>query len=487
MTTILISLLSFLALPTISQASMRSCMLLPILNEDGGRENFQLFENVEKYMKNSHWCTYRSNAEILDILEGHKKNLRESLKSTEVLKLVAEKTRSGSLVKIEINNRVQGKQVKLQVVGRTGEDIYFSKERDIPGGDIHASAQIIKEWLSTYAEQIPYDGQVIGVLGDQFSVDTGKDYGLLEGDEVAIKRVVAKKRHPLLKEVVDWETRIVATGNIFHSAQRQSQGKARDYQSQEKIQVGDWVSITKKKQVSQDSGNFYGENDYQFGKLGLLQTSLHLGSGSVRSNTAGGKTNRIGGLVFGGDFKFELWATRNFFINFSYAKGYGNYKKKEGDIRDNSLDESSVTTTIGYKYLPLGFFYGPQVDTYMGYGKRTYGLDTQRSGDHGFTEFSFSGFLMGLKGGMPLVKDFRVFIQLDLIFSPGFEEGTKIYGEKDSSSHTALALGVDYAYSNALGINGEIGMVNSNADFKDPTREVKIQRSFLKIGVSYHF
>ena len=466
MKTYVASFLFFLSLNICADISMRRCMLLPILDHEGGRERFHLFEEMEKYLKNGRWCSYRSNAEILDILQGHKNNLQESLNNGEVLKLVAEKTQSGSLLKIEIDNRAQGIKVTLQVIGPSGEDIYFRKEKDLPTNDPLTVSQTLKEWLSTYGEQIPYDGQIIGVLGDQFSVGAGRHYGLMEGDEIVVKRAVGKKRHPLLKEIIDWETRIIATGSIFHSSQHQSQGKAQEYSSDQKIQVGDWVSITKKKQVTQNDESYYGENKHQFGKLGLLQTLFHLGSGGGWSNTSGEETNKIGGLVLGADFKFELWVTRNFFANFSFGKSYGSYKKKAGSVHDNSLNESSVTANLGYKYLPLGFFYGPQVDTYLGYGRRIYGLDTQK--EDGFTEFRFEGFLMGIKGSVPLVKDVRTFIELNLIFGPDFEEDTEIYGEHDSSSHTSLSLGVDYAYSEALGLNMEIGMVNTEAGFKNP-------------------
>ena len=57
-----------LVLSSSVQASMRRCMLLPIRDSVGGALGFKVFTDVERYLKDSQWCYYTSNSEILNIL-----------------------------------------------------------------------------------------------------------------------------------------------------------------------------------------------------------------------------------------------------------------------------------------------------------------------------------------------------------------------------------------------------------------------------------
>ena len=67
-------------------------------------------------------------------------------------------------------------------------------------------ANTIQNWLTVFEKTIPYDGRVIGVLGDQFTIDIGKASKVFVGNEVRVIRPVDKKKHPLLNEVVEWQS-----------------------------------------------------------------------------------------------------------------------------------------------------------------------------------------------------------------------------------------------------------------------------------------
>ena len=41
--------------------SMRHCMLLPIIETPENKMSFKVFEEVESFLKDSTWCTYKSN------------------------------------------------------------------------------------------------------------------------------------------------------------------------------------------------------------------------------------------------------------------------------------------------------------------------------------------------------------------------------------------------------------------------------------------
>jgi hypothetical protein len=53
---------------TFADASQRKCLLLPIQDSVGGAVAFKVFEEIERYLKESEWCYYRSNSEILSTI-----------------------------------------------------------------------------------------------------------------------------------------------------------------------------------------------------------------------------------------------------------------------------------------------------------------------------------------------------------------------------------------------------------------------------------
>ena len=243
----LYKVLLFLSVMSMSYASssMRRCMILPIKDSVGGAIGFQVFSKVEKYLKASKWCYYQSNSEIINTLGNYKNTLDRALNSPDVLKVISEKTKAGSLIKVTLSSFAQGTKISIKVIGANGNDVYFKEETDLNTDDIDVIAQTINNWLDVYEKNIPYDARVIGVLGTQFTVDIGSDFGLYRGYEIDIVRPVKKQVHPLLKEIVDWKTMPVATARVFHTSKSTAQLKLVEYKRETLIQPDDWVIISK--------------------------------------------------------------------------------------------------------------------------------------------------------------------------------------------------------------------------------------------------
>lgn len=470
--------------------SQRRCMLLPVKDHVDGAIGFKVFEEVENYLRESAWCYYRSNSEILNILANYRTNLDEHLGNPDVLRVVAQKTLAGSIIKIKIDKAVNGASVEVKVIGENGEDLYLREETRLDTDEITVIAQTVINWLDVYEKNIPYDGRIIGVLGNQFTVDTGRGYGIRPEDEVLILRPMRKKRHPLLKEIVDWETEKIGSGRVTFVSDTQAQAEVIQYDTPKKMQMEDWIILQKKsKEISTGADqNWKDPEDYSFGKLGLVGIGLNLGTGSVTSNTNGSNSKKIGGLNFGLDLRLELWATRNFWGSIELEKEFGSYSKKEGQLQNdsNSMSFTGVTVLAGYKYLPLGFFYGPQIDGYLGYSTQTFGLDTQVA--DGFTEYKFSGLMFGAKGSIPIIKEVRGFLELAFIFNPGFDQESTVFNdEDDSTSYYKLKAGAIYQYSPSVTLDAAFQLQVGEAKFVNPSRNLKTSDSSLKMGTTYTF
>jgi hypothetical protein len=483
---IILSLSLIIMSSSFATQTMRKCMLLPIRDSVDGAIAFKVFELVEAYLKDSEWCYYRSNSEILNIFSNYKNNLDNILKSKEVLKIVGEKTKTGSLIKIDIVNQVKGADVKIKVIGPDGDDLYFKEETRLNTDDYTVIAQTIKNWLDVYEKSIPYNGRVIGVLGNQFTVDFGTVMGAFPDTEVIVYRPIRKRRHPLLKEIVDWETEKIGSGKVIHATKNQTQAQILQYDTKKRLRVEDWVVIKEAdKQNFAKKKKFEETDTFEYGKLGTIGLMFALGTASATSNN--GTNKKIGGLVFGVDLNSKVWLTRKYWFGVDISKSLGTLKQKEGTLTNssNSLSSSKFALKGGYKYLPLGFFYGPQVDAWLGYASYTYGLDTQVA--DGFTEVSFKGIELGATGSVPFYKIFRVNLGLSLIFNPTYTEESVVYGEDDSASTYAIDIGGTYAYSPSMSFDASYGVNSSKAKFITPARNIKLKESKIKIGSTFTF
>lgn len=476
----------FLFFSAQSYGSMRRCMLLPIEDSVGGALGFNVFTEVESYLKDSDWCYYTSNSEILNILSNYKRNLNSILDNPKVLKIISEKTNTGSLIKVDIVNQVRGVDLEIRIFGENGEDVYFKEKTRLTVDDPKVLGQTIKNWLSVYEKQIPYDGRIIGVLGNQFSIDVGTNRSLFPGNELLILRPIRKRKHPLLKEIIDWETEKLGAAKVIHSTESQAQANVTQYDTKKKVRNGDWVVLKQSSKVGAvEQKKFVDQDEYSFGKLGEISLLFNIGKGSATAENP--TTRKIGGTVLGVDLATTLWVTRKYWVGLDISRVVGSLSQEEGTLTNssNSMANSFFRVKAGYKYLPMGFFYGPQIDAYIGYGNYTYGLDTASS--DGFTEVSFKGILMGAKGSIPIKKVFRAHVELSFLFSPGFTEEANVYGDNDSARNYTLDFGGKYLYAPNMTFDFAYGVNSSKASFVSPVRSITVKQSTFKLGTTFTF
>ena len=478
---VILFFLCLLSTTVSAHLNMRKCLLLPILHQGNNEWAYDIFKSVENYLKKSDWCFYQSNSEILNIINDFKNTLNSDLKKKEVLELVAQKTGSGSLIRIDIENLVSGINLNLDIIGSSGDDIYFRNQKEISNKNIADIVQPIQQWLSIYAKRIPYDAHVTGILEEQLTIDIGSNNGLRSGHKFTINRLIDKKKHPLLNEIVDWDTRQVAEGKILYTTEMLSHGRATHYKGDSNIQVGDWVSMVRKKQDHQS----FEQTDDEWGTLGYFQVSFTTGPGFVTINPTGWEANQIAGTQMGGKLKLELWATRHIFSSLTFQKNLGNYQNKSGDIHDSSLEDSHMAWILGYKHLPLGIFYGPQVNAYLGYEINSYHFNA--SDRNGPGDGRFSGFLFGIQGNTPLTQNIRMAVDFGLIYRPSFEEEIPNYGKYDSTSHNFISFEISYTFAHNLTLHTAVGTTTSEASFISPPRKLNIQKTFFQLGTSYQF
>ena len=483
---LLIAGLLIISANTFASESMRHCMLLPVTDGLDNKVGFKVFEDIESYIKDGTWCTYKSNSELINILGQYSKNLENHLGNKDVLKVVADKTKAGTLIRIGLALGASATEVRVEIIGENGEDKYFKEQTQLKSTDPTVISQTVKNWLDIYEKTIPYNGRIKGVLGDQFTIDIGKKSQIFNGSEIIIERPTAKRQHPLLKEVIDYQTEKIAEARVFDVGETQAQAKVLSYEGNKKLKIEDWVkvrSLESRKVIEQVA---YGDKaDNEFGKLGSLGIFLNFGSASVTKTGSGEKS--MDGMLFGGDIEAELWATRNFWAGLDFSKKFGSYKKDVGTFssENNTTDNSAVRLKFGYKYLPLGFFYGPQVDVYGGYGSYKYGMSTNLT--DGFTEFTFSGLLLGARGSIPVYEATRIYMLIDFLLTSSYKEKVRVHGADDSSSNYRLEFGGQYAYETNITLQAGLQILSNKANFTGTTKEEQFKDTSAKVGAIFTF
>ncbi|MFZ4712887.1 MAG: hypothetical protein ACOYL6_04200 [Bacteriovoracaceae bacterium] len=468
----------------LADTNMRKCTLLPITDSVGGAISYKVYEELEAYLKDSRWCLYKTNSEILSILSNYKSNLANYLENPEVLKVISEKLKVGSLIKVKLIGNKDGTEVSLDVLGSDGIDLYFKEKKEMDTEDLPGMGNQIKDWLELYADTIPYDGKIVGVLGDQITLDIGKKFALKENQPFIVKRPGNKRKHPLLQEIVEYETTPLGQGKIISASESQALGYMNQYESERKVNPGDWVKMTKDKIPE---GRHEAEMPKpDLGKLGTASFLFALGKGNA-SNTTSTGSRQIGGYLVGYNLRSEIWVTRNYFAGLEFGQRISDYKRKSGNLTQDSYNTNLGIMKIvgGYKFLPVGFFYGPQVDVYGGYARNSYSLDTVVV--DGFGEAKMHGILIGVGANMPIMSNVRAFGRVELVPFPAYKEDTTILGKSSAEKVYLMELGGRYYLNPAVSLDSSIQFNSSKAKFKSSASEITYQDTTIHAGATFSF
>ena len=448
--------------------SLRRFVQLPILGEIKGVESFEVYQRIEEYLKGSTWCYYKSNSEALSILQKHRPNLDLYLENSKFLSNIADKTKSGSLIRTKIHSVVGGVGLAMEVVGDNGQDVFFSEKILMENYSADIISQSIINWLNIYEKMIPYDGRVLGSLGRQFTIDIGEASNLSVGRELKVERPTAKRRHPLLEEIVGWKTEPLGMGKVVNSSMFQSQAVATKFLTPQPFQPGDWVVLEKKlNKKPRPVANTQGAKAQNLGQLGTLSVGLKLGLGNDTTTTYDfDNGQRVVGLLSGLNFNGELWVTKNYLAILDLERNVGSYQTSgDGGLSSIGVVQDIFKFKLGHRFLPQGSFWGPRVDIYFGYGGYNYDLDIVV--DQGFGHHKVKGMLLGVKVGHPFGDLFRGFIRADFLPFASYEEETNIFGRAKSVTSHQLELGSSYRYSPQMSINGSFETTSNKAKFED--------------------
>jgi hypothetical protein len=479
---LIILFLSLFSLQALSQASMKRCTLLPMTDELNGAIANPVFMEVERKIKGSQICTYVSNSDLLHIFSRYKNNLATHLKTPEVVRLVADKLGVGSLIRVNIKNEVGGVELEMQVYGENGSDTYFYEIESLPNDNVDEISLKVSRWINEYYKNMPYDALVLGVIGDQVTVDMPRDLLVKVGQEFIVKKLHSKKKHPLLKKIVEWDAEVIAQGTVNSISENQFLGEIRHYRNNGRIDAGDWVKMlpVKEPKTPVDSAK-----KIEPGKLGIFTAALTMDSLSTKNKTPQG-SNSLSGIQAGADLNMEAWITRMYFAKVAYARSVGSVGRDSGKVDSRlGMNYSHLKVMGGYKFLPMGFFYGPQINFYGGYGSFTY--DADDDSEHGYAEHRFTGFMLGVSGNVPINNQYRLYAGFEIMALPSFTDSSDKFEDKKTASSFELEFGMRYQYTSRMSFDAGMVFAARKAIFDDDYKEINYRNNKLKVGASFTF
>jgi len=228
------------------------------------------------------------------------------------------------------------------------------------------------------------------------------------------------------------------------------------------------------------------ENEPKPGVLGSLSLGLHVANSSLDTTVPNGGISMSGNSV-GIDLRGEAWFTRHYFGGLDLKRGFSNFRKSSGDPEKNeiSTNYSGYKITFGYRYLPIGFFYGPRIDIYGGMVSVTY--DSNFSSQDGFGQHTFNGFLLGVGGIVPINREYKIFGKAEFVPYPKFQDHDSVFGNNGSNTMLEMEFGVKYVLALNITFDASLGTITRKARFDNQYKEIAYKDTAIKSGLSFDF
>ncbi|MEW6056431.1 MAG: hypothetical protein AB1540_07435 [Bdellovibrionota bacterium] len=432
---------------------------------------------------------------------------REVFDRNQRFELVNSKEEANATVQTKIDKKATGIDLEISLfIPSTGET--FSTDRaTVPAGTEGKETGItVKGLLKTVLKRIPFYGTVTGREGTELTFDIGSAHGLRPGDIVQISRIDQIKRHPLLKAIVD--VQLVAVGNAAIEQTEDTISFGRVYTEITGEQIRKFYKVTaieghlpdEKKASPQDPGLLEAnEKDDQdkphIGFLGLGVLMSSFASSTSQSSTQVGGARTFSGSAFNPGFQLngEVWLTKNWFVDLLFGASTMSFRQIDTSIepapQGTGVGSSNRAFSInaGYKYLPTGSIYGPQVYLKLGYYNFSFGTTAEAASL--LSSKTYSALNLGIGGSLPVERSNKwgVLLNLNVLLFPSLEEDAAFRsGTNSSASGVNFFVGGYHYLSNRLSVRAGFQFDSYSADFEEGSSTNQRVIGFMP-SVLYHF
>jgi hypothetical protein len=403
------------------------------------------------------------------------------IQDPEVLGQLARSTRSQSIIRTKI--RKEGPQFRFDIEWLHSPDMeIMSREtfklqepRNGQGiGAVELKAKL-ESALDRAIHKVPFVASVTGRDNASVTINIGSSGGIEPGDILQVGTIERVKRHPLLKEVVEWDLANTGKVRIEQVEDRIAFGKVieeePDHQIMRQQKVLSVTHSAPEPEIKVEDADKREISPEEPPRLGWVDVGLNLGAFN-RNYTA--QDNSIGkdggGFAFGVKTDGQLWLTRDWFAELGFNFAYFPYSQK-----DTLSGSSSESTSLGsgnllgfkidggYTYHLTDDIFGPQGWIKLGYRSNAYSLPS--SSQDALSSITFHSLFVGLGGEIPIRDGFGATLDFNIGIFNGASESGKLSGNTDSASDVSFSLGGYYRYTQRITFRASLDGQFNNADF----------------------
>ena len=414
------------------------------------------------------------------ILTGSKLPYVKVIEDAEILGQLTRATKTQSLIRTKVQKEGPRYRVSLTWLHAPGmdtlaaEEFFLDDKRSGGGFSFDEIRGGLQSALDRMIAKLPFKAMVTGRDNASLTVNLGTSSGLKPGDTLVIGTIDEAKRHPLLKEIVDW--RMTATGKAIVEqtedgiafARVEEEESGRNISRYQKIiQVIPRPSGGDKPEIVHEKDQLTTLDDPP--TLGWAGVSLGFGSYSRQFSSLTATDAREGGgtaIVLSGEG--QLWLTREWFAEMRLGYGFWGYSHNSVSTGAETLSGGSGSLfqfklAAGYNYLVTGDFFGPKGWAKFGLRSNSYSLPINT------TEFtaptSFFAPFGGLGAEIPLRGPYGLLLDLEFgLITSGSETGAP-NGSTNSASDVGIKIGGYWQLKPRMVIRAVFQIQANNIDF----------------------
>ncbi|MCM2323614.1 MAG: PorT family protein [Oligoflexia bacterium] len=401
------------------------------------------------------------------------------IEDAEILGQLARATRTQSMVRTRVSKEGAQYRFSLQWLHSPQMDLLASEElilKEASGSKALAAEEIkrtLQHALDRLIAKVPFRGTVTGRDNTSVTVNIGSRSELRAGDTLVIGTLDDVKKHPLLKEVVEW--RLAPTGKVLVEQVDEAMAFGRVIEEEPGRQLGRYQKVVRvlprvlplNPPSAAREAPEPAEAVESAPSLGWTAITLWSGSyGRSFSDTSASLSGS--GLVLGTAASGQLWLTRDWFAEMSLGYGFWSYSQENeltGATMTGSRSGNAMTISLaaGYSYLVTGDFFGPKAWTKFGFRSNAVSLPAEA--DNRLAPNSFKTPFIGIGGDLPIRSHWGALLDFEFgIFSSGTETGG-VAGSMTSASDAKFFVGGYYRMGPRMTIRAGLDVLANAGDF----------------------
>lgn len=443
-------------------------------NVDGLFETYvnQAFEEV--FVKQTRFVLH-DLSKANEIIGNSKIPYYKIIQDHQILAQVSRSTKSHSIIRTKITKSGSSYRFSIDWMHAPSMDIIANETFDTENvGDVKSS---LAAGLQRLIDKIPFKGQVTGRDNDSVTINLGtqSQLGLKSGDVLVISTLDAVKKHPLLKEIVEWKLTPIGKVQVeqvdeaitFCKVIEQEPGRS-IARYQKVTQLIPYVE-PKPEMVSTDEPR---PGELNVPSLGYVSGGLLLGSYGRDYSTSNSSTRFSGsGLAYGPRAQGQLWLTKNWFVDWALAYHLWSYSQTDtntglassaGSVSANLF---KLRFGVGYSYLLNGTLFGPKGWIKLNYSSHSYSFPS--SSTEATTPISFRSLVLGLGGELPVREVWAFGLNFDFGLFPSATEDPILSANNSVSSARDISIEFSGLYwlNSQLRFKVGIDFTTQGADF----------------------